>query len=96
MFLGLVSLLRDPCGQLPEANGIYASGVYIGGAMASISEAIAVSVGWRVMMFITAGAGVLVGVALLLTATEPARQGVAPSAKPDDDGVKQVGCPLEQ
>ena len=73
----LFLLLCDPspCTKRPTANGIFASAVYIGGGLASLSEAMAAdSLGWRATMFICAGCGTAVALLMVLTVAEPRRQ----------------------
>ena len=59
----------------PMANGLFATGCYIGGGMASLSETIAESIGWRMMVFICAAVGAGVATVMMLTMFEPLRQG---------------------
>lgn len=52
--------------------------------MASLSMIIAESIGWRAMMFLCAIIGGAFAVLMIMTVTEPTRQG---AAKKDDDKV---------
>lgn len=68
------SMIADyfPVGKRANANGIYASGVYIGSGAASISMIIADSIGWRNTSYATAAFGIFCGF-LLFTVKEPRR-----------------------
>ena len=61
----------------PKANGIFASGVYIGGALASISEKAGEEIGWRWTMYMCAIIGGSVAVIMFLSVSEPTRKGKA-------------------
>lgn len=77
-----------PPEQRPTANGIFASGVYIGGGIASVSEAIAEALGWRLTMYLCALCGGAVSVIMYLTATEPKRQSALAAAAKDSSAPK--------
>ncbi len=71
------SLISDvfPPLQSAKANGAFASGVYIGGGLASISEKAGEEIGWRWTMWICAIVGGSIAVLLLVTIPEPLRKG---------------------
>lgn len=70
------SMIADmyPPEKRAQANGIFASGVYIGGGMASISMSIALGIGWRNTCYLTAVIGAGLATALFVTYREPTRQ----------------------
>jgi MFS family permease len=70
------SLIADifPPEDRPNANGLYASAVYIGGGLASLSEALGLSIGWRGVMSVASSVGGAVALLFLATVTEPKRQ----------------------
>uniref|UniRef100_A0A7S2WU90 Major facilitator superfamily (MFS) profile domain-containing protein n=1 Tax=Rhizochromulina marina TaxID=1034831 RepID=A0A7S2WU90_9STRA len=70
------SMIADlfPPEKRPQANGIFASGVYVGGGLASISESLAEEMGWRYTCYLTAAVGGLLCTLLLCTMSEPPRQ----------------------
>lgn len=70
------SMIADlfPAEKRATGNGIFASGVYIGGGLASVSESIAESIGWRETMYLCAIIGAGVATILFVTVGEPARQ----------------------
>jgi predicted MFS family arabinose efflux permease len=55
--------------------------------MASLSMVIAENIGWRAMMFVCAIVGGSMAVLMIMTVSEPARQGLK---KKDDDKVKDI------
>ena len=57
----------------PTANGQFASGMYIGGGLASVSMDIATSIGWRSTCFVCAIFGGAMAVVLFTTMKEPTR-----------------------
>lgn len=60
--------------ERPNANGLYSSAVFIGGGLASLSEAMGLSMGWRGVMFMASSVGGAVAILFLATVTEPKRQ----------------------
>eukprot|EP00617_Octactis_speculum_P003084 CAMPEP_0185776024 /NCGR_PEP_ID=MMETSP1174-20130828/84137_1 /TAXON_ID=35687 /ORGANISM="Dictyocha speculum, Strain CCMP1381" /LENGTH=465 /DNA_ID=CAMNT_0028463793 /DNA_START=19 /DNA_END=1416 /DNA_ORIENTATION=- len=85
------SMIADlfPPAQRATGNGIFASGVYIGGGLASISESIAESLGWRETMYMCAVVGAGVSTILFATVREPARQRAAESVKPVEESEEK-------
>ena len=67
------TLLADlfPKSKLGEANGIFTTGIYVGGGLASISIVIDHSIGWRMTMLVIGGIGGLATVLLLLLVKDP-------------------------
>mmetsp|Transcript_41707 Transcript_41707/g.53799 ORF Transcript_41707/g.53799 Transcript_41707/m.53799 type:complete len:479 (-) Transcript_41707:499-1935(-) len=66
-----------PPEKRPTANGTFATAVYIGGGTASLSMVIAEQIGWRFMMFLCAIIGGAIAILMLMTCSEPVRQGLA-------------------
>lgn len=71
------SMITDlfPPDQRPFANGLFATGCYIGGGLASLSEILGESMGWRWTMFLCAAIGAGFATIMMLTMFEPKRQG---------------------
>mmetsp|Transcript_11003 Transcript_11003/g.25795 ORF Transcript_11003/g.25795 Transcript_11003/m.25795 type:complete len:517 (+) Transcript_11003:648-2198(+) len=87
------SMISDlfPPEKRPAANGMFASAVYIGGGLASLSMLGGQAIGWRAMMLVTALFGVLAAGALIFTTNEPYRQQkVSAAAAKDQQGVTKV------
>ena len=70
------SMIADvfPPLQLPRANGLYASGVYIGGGLASFSEVMGAHIGWRWAFYLCAIIGGAMATILFFTVAEPTRK----------------------
>jgi len=59
------------------ANGFYNLGVYVGGALSSISFTLATNYGWRITTWSVAGLGFVVAIVFLLVVKEPEREAQA-------------------
>jgi MFS family permease len=64
-----------PPEKRPTANGTFATAVYVGGGMASLSMVIAEKIGWRAMFFLCAIIGGCIAILMFMTCTEPTRHG---------------------
>lgn len=86
------SMIADlfPPEKRATGNGMFASGVYIGGGLASVSESIAESLGWRETCYLCAVIGAGVSTILFVTVKEPARQKAA------TDKVKKLDASEEK
>lgn len=86
-----------PKDMLGSANGIFNFGIYVGGALGSLSTVVALAVGWRTTAYICAGIGALVSVAFLLVVREPSREGVGANSKDNGEAgdTKQLSEPRE-
>lgn len=60
-----------PAEKRATANGFYSLGVYVGGALSSVSLAVAAIVGWRLLSYCIGLAGIVVAVIFLLGVREP-------------------------
>ena len=68
-------------------NGIFSSGVYLGGGLASLSIILDNMIGWRNTLFAIGGVGVVVAVLCLFLVTEP-------RAKTGSDVIPSSALPM--
>ena len=60
-----------PKKMIGSINGIFSSGIYLGGGLASLSIILDGQIGWRNTLFVIGGLGVLVAAMCLFLVTEP-------------------------
>eukprot|EP01031_Cornospumella_fuschlensis_P033150 gene33150-40108_t len=67
------TLLADifPKDKIATANGVFSSGIYLGGALASLSILVSASLGWRDAMFATGAVGIVVAALTYLFLIDP-------------------------
>ena len=68
-------------------NGIFSSGVYLGGGLASLSIILDSSIGWRNTLFVIGGLGVLISGMCYFLVTEP--RAVIRNEKEKEDEIKE-------
>jgi hypothetical protein len=78
---------RFPAGQLATATSIYASGVYVGTAAASLSALLNAALGWRASFLALAAAGLALAAAAAALVSEP-----RDAAQPAPPGHARAGA----
>lgn len=93
------TLLSDlfPKKMLGTVNGIFSSGVYLGGALASLSILLDNMIGWRYTLLVTAAVGFVVSALLTLAIPEPRRSSEKVSNSPQlpdigDSNMKTIAA----
>ncbi|KAK3255661.1 hypothetical protein CYMTET_35168, partial [Cymbomonas tetramitiformis] len=92
------SLIADlaPPSMIATSNSIYASGIYIGGALASLGVPLDEVVGWRGAKFLVAGIGVAAAGIAYVFVPEPRRQAVSSGAAEREGAPRRAAEKAEE